>query len=549
MIIKVYEACQYSYPKYHVLAMFVLHIFFSNYSYILKFLSIRLRLGLNGIQIYRFFLIPKYLSYLLNFHLIFMEKEHEIAKKLNKIYKQSCYSFSINLLIIIFGLFFIRKNAFYEYLDEPKKHIDFINNNRKLFIKTITVPLWLDDCEIIWDAGVGCESESIDQGRSYVDENINIALCFFSRYLSYHGYGGVIYLTASSCSMNINYSMFFNCVCSSWGGAICFYSTKSFLRMICANRCSCGTSSSGHFAYLCASPVNQVEYLSVSNCSHTSSGYNPIRLFTGNQRVDNTNSSMNNAIQYSGIFIDSTSSFTSSHCTFSNNKVSDSRCIYFYSDSGTLSMSYANIVHNNNPSDYGVICVEGAGTKKMIYCIFHNNQNYLFYVDSGSLEVSHSFIDHSVSSFSRSTSVSTTNNNSFANRITYQFQFFKSHYCNAQLPVPVPSPMRTATLAPTKTFEISLIRSFEETIRRTNEETLRMTIERTIDQTIRETLIKTLEQSPTNTIDHTIRETPKETIHRSYAECIFTHQMANWREISVIFSFAFLYPVIILMIS
>ena len=84
--------------------------------------------------------------------------------------------------------------------------------------------------------------------------------------------------------------------------------------------------------------MNQVEYLSVSNCSHTTSGYESIRLDYGDQRVDNTNSSMNNAVQISGIGIPSPSSFTSSHFTFSNNKVSHSICIYFYSSSETKSM-------------------------------------------------------------------------------------------------------------------------------------------------------------------------------------------------------------------
>jgi len=54
--------------------------------------------------------------------------------------------------------------------------------------------LWLDDNEIIWDGGVGCEKESIDQGRSYVDKNINISLCFFERSLTYSGDGGVTYV-------------------------------------------------------------------------------------------------------------------------------------------------------------------------------------------------------------------------------------------------------------------------------------------------------------------------------------------------------------------
>jgi len=115
--------------------------------------------------------------------------------------------------------------------------------------------LWLNDNEIICNVGLGCENESIDQGRSYVDKNINISNCFFLRYSSYSGNGGVIYVSASSCSMNINYSMFYNCVCSSYGGAIYFYSSNSSLRMICANSCSCGASYDGHFAYLVASQV------------------------------------------------------------------------------------------------------------------------------------------------------------------------------------------------------------------------------------------------------------------------------------------------------
>ena len=190
------------------------------------------------------------------------------------------------------------------------------------------VVLWLNDNEIICNAGLGCENESIDQGRSYVDKNINISNCFFKRYLEYSsGNGGVIYVSGGSYSMNINYSMFYNCVCSSNGGAIYFYSSNSCLRMICAN--SCSASSRFHFAYLRASQVNQVEYLSVSNCSHTTSGSCSIYLYTGDQRVDNTNSSMNNAMQCSGIVISSPSSFTSSHCTFSNKKVSNSRCIKY----------------------------------------------------------------------------------------------------------------------------------------------------------------------------------------------------------------------------
>jgi len=313
----------------------------------------------------------------------------------------------------------------------------------------------LNDNEIICNVGLGCESESIDQRRSYVNVSIDISNCFFKRSSSFSGMGGVICVSVSSCSMNVNYWMFHNCVCSSFGGAIYFSSSNSYLRMICAN--SCSASSWYHFAILSASQVNQVEYLSVSNCSHATSGYNSIYLSSGDQRADNTNSSMNNAIGYSGISISSPSSFTSSHFTFSNNNVSYGICIGFYFK--TVLMSYSNIVHNNSPSSGGVTYVYGAFLM-MMYCIFKNNQNTLFCVYQGSLEVSHSFIDHS-GSFSTSTAVSTSNNNSFTNTITYQLQFFNSIHCNADIPL--------------------IQRSLEETLRVTLKETLRETVGRTYD--------------------------------------------------------------------
>ena len=106
--------------------------------------------------------------------------------------------------------------------------------------------MWLNDNEIICNAVLGCENESIDQGRSYVDKNINTSNCFFSRSSSYSGNSGVICVKGGSYSMNVNYSIFYNCVCSQNGGAIYFSSSNSCLRMICANSCSCGATSNGH---------------------------------------------------------------------------------------------------------------------------------------------------------------------------------------------------------------------------------------------------------------------------------------------------------------
>jgi len=468
---KVYESFKNTYSKYHVLAIFILNLVFFNYSSITRYLcKYLLRFGSNGDQTNPFFEIPR--IYLFIFSQLFSKKELKNTKKLKKITIQKINNIKIvTISSIIIGLLFIINIACLEKLYKRKQHFSLLKKVDKNLINPKNYPivplfiLWLDDNEIILDAGVGCESESIDQGRSYVDKNINISDCFFKRYLSYSGDGGVICVTSSSYSMNINYSMFYNCVCSSWRGAIYFDSSNSSLRMICANKCSCGASSYDHFAFLSAFQVNQVEYLSVSNCSHATSGYCSFCLSSGDQRVYNTNSSMNNAIWVSGILIISPSSFTSSHSTFSNNKVTDGICIQFCSTPGTISILYANIVHNNSPSN-GVVYVNGEGSKKMMYCIFNNNQNYLFCVWAGSLEVFHSFIYHSASSFSTLTVVSTSNNNSFTNTITYQLQFFNSLHCNADMPLPHRTMMETMTLnlTPMNTAKETPYRSYDDSI-------------------------------------------------------------------------------------
>jgi len=412
--------------------LLVLDITISDYLNLLGYITNIFKYVLNGIRIPRFFGIPIFLSYLSIFSLLFSKKELENTKK-----QKAFTNKIITISSIIIGILFFINITDLEKLYKRKQHISQLKQVAKFLKNTQNYPivplLWLNDNDIIYDAGLGCENESIDQERSYVDININISNCFFKRYSVYSGWGGIIYVDDGSYSMNVNFSMFYRCACSSQGGAISFSSTNSYLRMICAYRCSCGASYGGHFANIYASQINQFEYLSVSSCSDASYGYYSIFTGKGDQRVDNTNSSMNNAKEGSGIRTWYPYSFTSSYCTFSNNKASHSICIYFSSSPETISMLYANIVHNNSPSN-GVVYTNGVGPKKMMYCIFNYNQNTLFCVDEGSFEVSHSYIDHSSSSFSTSTTVSILNNNSFINRTTYQLQFFNSHYCNTDIP-------------------------------------------------------------------------------------------------------------------
>jgi len=298
---------------------------------------------------------------------------------------------------------------------------------------------------------IECKSESISKGRSYQGVIINIASCFFVRSSQYSGNGGVVFINDGSLSMNISHSMFYYCASSSEGGAIYYDSSDSCLKMICANGC-CAVSKC-HFAHLKTSQMNKVEYLSISCCSHSTVGSYPLRLYKGNHKVDNTNSSMNNAYECSGIYFDTPITFTSTYCTFSNNIASNSICIKFYSNSGTVSS--ANIVHNNSPS-FGVIYVY-TGTPKIKYCIIQDNRNKLFHVQSGSFEVSNSMISHSGMS-------STGINNSITITKTYHLPFFNSHYCNTDFNLVKQTPFNTVDLSPTRSFDETQRMKYENTI-------------------------------------------------------------------------------------
>jgi len=137
----------------------------------------------------------------------------------------------------------------------------------------------------------------------------------------------------------------------------------------------------------------------------------------------------------------------------------------------------------------------------MLYCIFHDNQNTLFYVFGGSLEVSNSFIDHS-GSFSQATSVSTSNNNSFINTITYRLQFFNSHHCSTDYPDRTPdqspTPKNTPEETPLNTQNESPINTPEETPLYTQNESPINTPEETPLYTLNESPINTHEETPLN---------------------------------------------------
>ena len=126
-----------------------------------------------------------------------------------------------------------------------------------------------------------CEREIFSQGWSYYNVNFDIADCSFSRTNVYNAYGGVVFISGVSNYIMINNTMFYSWLSSYSGGAIYFNSLYSKLRMICANMCSAGSSGNGHFAYLFSLNENHMDYVSITFCSHNTSGYSPIYIREG----------------------------------------------------------------------------------------------------------------------------------------------------------------------------------------------------------------------------------------------------------------------------
>jgi len=306
-----------------------------------------------------------------------------------------------------------------------------------------------------------CINQNITQGRSYNDIDVEIWDCIFQRFLIFSDQGGVIRLKGGSNSMNATSSSFINCTSSKEGGAIYFTSDNSYINMICAFRCS---ASSYQFGIFQTTKNITVGFLSISACSYKAETDFSVYLSYGNQIVETTNSSMNNAKQVSSIIFNTAAKHRSNYCTFANNYAKDYVCIYLVSK--TFTVSSANIVNNNSPSTYGVIRSNEA-TVRLEYCVFYMNQNILF---NGPINVYNSFISHSGIT-------SSTNNNSLTLYQTYRIEFYNALYCNTDNDPLIQTPVTTVCMS----LEQSPVQSMCDTFEMTHEQSLKNTPYRTFD--------------------------------------------------------------------
>jgi len=277
-----------------------------------------------------------------------------------------------------------------------------------------------------------CVNENIISGRSYYNTgSISISDCVFIRQQSFNEHGGVICLTSSGQKMDILFCIFSMCSVDSapelLGGAIHFKSESSTIKFVCAYKCS--SVYVGQFAYIICSQDNYVQYLSLTGCFKASY---TIELVSGIQTMEQSNSSLNSNNWGSGLYFTSTSSNKVQYCTIANNQATSSICIEMNGVFGAK-LKMNNILENSSPSSYGVFLVYGSSTPRIENCIFYNNKDTLFYLQSGSLTTVECFISHAFTlSFG---SIANLNNQYPQLTHSHILKHFLTQNCHANHPV------------------------------------------------------------------------------------------------------------------
>jgi len=343
-----------------------------------------------------------------------------------------------------------------------------------------------------------CKDEDEYDTRSYIDAAIDISNCFFRRMGTLDGNGGIICIVIDSLTLKVADTMFYKCKCSNAGGAIYFNSQSSEIVRVCASYCQ--AEGNNHFIYIKASQNSKLEYISTTVCSGAinSPGSHTIQLEGAPIIMNSMNSSNNIALEMPGFFINEVSLFNATFCSFSNNRAKYLSCIFFRKCIGTI--SFTNIAQNTGEIEMGAFIFMFDATSNVIfeYSLFQNNVGLLFQIQSGTLSLFHCIIYHEGTLSSGSMAFS-DNNNTLSMIPTYQLQFYKSHYCYADNPLPNRTPNESPIQTPADSPQISPI----ETLSNTPDSTPNLTPECTPDLSPQET--------PESTPELTHKESPIET--------------------------------------
>ena len=226
-----------------------------------------------------------------------------------------------------------------------------------------------------------------------VNGNFSIFECIFFLLTSTNG--GAIYCSGVQIKLYIGEAFFKNCSSSNYGGAIYFSCTQGeiALNKICGNYCS--SSSNCHFSYksTLTNGINSANYTSLSYCSPTHIGQKSFTFVKGIQIIKYLNLTFNKSQYHSSIQLGNRAIDSFQYSNIINNSCSSWVCIQI--DYVPYIIFYLNIIGNNSPIGFGVICTYKAPGTILENCIIKNNFNTLGFVyTSGDLTFSNNYILH-----------------------------------------------------------------------------------------------------------------------------------------------------------
>ena len=236
--------------------------------------------------------------------------------------------------------------------------------------------------------------------------NINLISCNFLRTTKYFSqHGSIIYINQQLCNLFINLCLFYNCTTNSGSGAIYFFSqifgSKISILNTCCHKCSGGGSDHGHFALIyMKNDINYPIYISQLSINNSPFADDPgsdvFWLNYGNHSINNLNSSNNPAQERSGLTISFSNILSINFCTFINNNPQKYCVLWFQGGNSDKSLQFSNIINSSSIFSHGVVWISNVGNHIFDSCIFYNNLNILFYIESNLLTIKNCKISHKI---------------------------------------------------------------------------------------------------------------------------------------------------------
>ena len=271
---------------------------------------------------------------------------------------------------------------------------------------------------------VPCFSSRVDIS-SY--PNVYIQFCGFFSFSS-NSAGGVVYVSNGNALILVEFCNIDNCRSTATGGVFYF----SCLSLIQSKICVHQAHTNDHCTYGVFSATNKNEIYYVTIChsspeSSVTSNHNILAL-NGYQKIQNLNSTKNRGKREVALTVQDCINLNVLQCNFVQNTAIDERILWFNRGSNERKFVQINVVENNSPNG-GVIVNENAAYSFQS-CYFHSNSRILFYLISGSLTISTSYIYHTNTLTYGAVSIQSSVSSSNQNSIT----FLKTGNCKAGIP-------------------------------------------------------------------------------------------------------------------